>query len=101
MTIAINPTTNGQLYADSVLVARAIKDLKEKCELLAERMYFIGIPNDPANGGAVPVQGFEDAENLTKADVCAALSLILETRDFINPARVQICAQVLRNVPIT
>lgn len=97
MAIAINEVTNGQLYTDAVNIAADILALKNKCTVFAERLYFIGIPDDPANGGATPVTGFVDALNLTKEDVAAAIGLTLDYRDFVTLGRVQVCAQLLRN----
>lgn len=97
VAIAISDVTNNQLYEDAKIIARDLLRLKRKCEVYKERLYYIGIPNDPANGGAAPVVGFVDTLELTKLDVTAALSIAVDTDAYVSPGRVQACAQILRN----
>lgn len=97
MAIVINATTNAQLYRDATLIATAAKAFEQQVREYVERCSLIGIPFDPANGGTEPVEGFDDAENLTMEDVAAAYNLASDAKTFFGLAQMQRIAQILRN----
>lgn len=93
--ISIGPATNERIYLDLIEVCRDLVELGNRTALLKERLYAIGIPSHTET----PVPGFEDAVNLTRADVAAGVSIVIDTSAFVLQSRLQACATILRNVP--
>lgn len=100
--MTISTTANERLFLDDVAEAKAMRALDVQTAAIRERFYLLGIANDPANGGAVPVDGFEEAYGLPKTVVTGGASLAIEFQDWLganNGARRAAYQAILINEP--
>lgn len=100
--MAISTNTNERLFLDAVAEAKALRALDQQTRAIKERFYLLGIANDPANGGATAVDGFEEAYGLPKSVVTGAASLAIEFQVWLdenNGARRAAYQAVLINEP--